>query len=174
MENTIFSNLGMHVTNLSRQFPNTLPMLSKKVHAMTPFFNLQTYSDSNEANLLFDHGIINAHLCVNAETQIVHTEMDSSYTLITVPHQPDCNWQQKQTQFNFHIGCDERIIIRMTPGICFMFSGYLLSHNQEIPVKNKMAHEQCILINYATYANKRLFDNMLKSFKRQHKLIDTK
>ena len=112
---------------------------------MTPFFNLQRYSESNDANLLFDYSILNAHLCVNAETKITHTEMDSSYKLITYPDQPDCNWRQKETQFNFHIGSDERIIIRMTPGICFMFSGYLLSHNQEIPVKTKMANQHCIL-----------------------------
>ena len=171
MEEKISANLRMHIANLSCHYPNTLPMLSKKIQFITPYFNLNTYSQSKEANLLSKYGILNMHLCINAETTIPHTEMDSSYTLISVPPQPDCNWQKKDTQFNFHVGPNEKIIIKMKPGICFMFSGYLLTHNQEILDKSKEENQHCSFINYATYANKRLFDNMLKSFKRQHNLI---
>ena len=36
---------------------------------------------------LENNGFINSHLCVNAETEIEHTEHDSSYTVIAVPSQ---------------------------------------------------------------------------------------
>ena len=53
-------------------------MLSKKVDTIAPFFDLKSFSTSNDVRLLFDKGVINTHLCTNAATLNSHTEMDSS------------------------------------------------------------------------------------------------
>ena len=42
-------------------------------------------SEQKDEIYLQKHGILNAHLCLNAQTRVKHTESDSSYTIISVP-----------------------------------------------------------------------------------------
>ena len=51
---------------------------------MQNHFDLADKSKNDEIKLQ-KCGIINAHLCVNVETKLSHTENDSSYTTICVP-----------------------------------------------------------------------------------------
>ena len=106
-------------------------------------------------------GIINSHLCVNARTTISHTEMDSSYTIISVPIQPSLKYKEVGTKFNFNIDPNKRVVINMVENTLILFSGFMLSHNQS---NNNVSINKSISINVETYANKRLFENMWKSF----------
>ena len=51
---------------------------------------LQIHFDLFDANNIDEKhlqkkGILNAHLCINAQTKMKHTECDASYTTISVP-----------------------------------------------------------------------------------------
>ena len=48
---------------------------------MIDIFPEKRYNDRPLEN----KGFINSHLCIDAQTEIPHTEHDSSYTIITVP-----------------------------------------------------------------------------------------
>ena len=168
VENTelkLFKHLDGQIKNLSRYIPNTIKMMSLKISCMRYYFGDEKKRTKNVVKSLFDRGIVNAHLCVNAATGVSHTEMDGSYTLISVPMQPNDNWKKMQTKFHFNIKENESIVIPMTEMVCFLFSGFMLSHNQVINDKPEST-ENDFFLNIATYANKRLCDNMFKSFKR--------
>ena len=71
----IFSVFGVLRQNIS-------PNISKlQIH-----FDLLAKERTDEYSLQ-KYGILNAHLCLNAQTRVKHTECDSSYTIISVPHQ---------------------------------------------------------------------------------------
>ena len=106
--------------------------------------------------------MINCHVCINAMTNDLHTEMDSSYTLICVPKQLDENYKRLETNFLFQINDEKTIRIPMNERMVFMYSGYMLSHHQVLE-KNQ---SDTTFINLATYGNKRLFHNMMSSFRR--------
>ena len=65
---------------------------------MQNHFDLADKSKNDEIKLQ-KHGILNAHLCVNAETKLSHTECDCSYTTICVPpyHIYDSVWYLQQS-----------------------------------------------------------------------------
>ena len=94
MEGKLFHHLNKQIKNLSTKLPNTIEMISTKISSMKHYFDLKSKSDVSAVKLLFDKGIINAHLCKNAETEISHTENDGSYTVISVPIQPHSDWKK--------------------------------------------------------------------------------
>ena len=165
MELKLFHHLNRQIKNLCTRLPNTIDIISSKISCMKHYFDLDSKTGDSVVKYLFDYGIINAHLCKNAETGINHTENDGSYTIISVPVQPHKQWKRVRTEFHFNIQPNDIIAIPMVECVSFMFSGYMLSHNQIIRNKDKVPKD-IFLINIATYANKRLCDNMLKSFKR--------
>ena len=82
----IFSTFGVLRQNIS-------PNISKlQIH-----FDLFAKESTDEYSLQ-KYGILNAHLCLNAQTRVKHTECDSSYTIISVPPQE----QQKTTKGNYN------------------------------------------------------------------------
>ena len=143
--------------------------MSFNIHKLQYYFDLKNNKSCHEVDQCFKNGIVNSHLCVNAFTAQRHTELDSSYTLISVPNQLDPEWNKVCTKFHFHIQPNKQIIIPMKEKVCFVFSGYMLTHNQSnnVQVEN---NDDIQFINIATYSNKRLFDNMKKSLKRTLKL----
>ena len=99
----------------------------------------------------------------------MHTEADSTMTVIGVPSQPDPHYGTLNPHFCFKVTKSETIIIRMKQHVTFSFLGYMLNHRQVI---NNNANEH-VFINIASYGNKRLFHNMLKSIRRNMGIIDT-
>ena len=51
----------------------------------------------------------------------------------------------------------------MKEGTCFTYSGYLLTHRQQIQNPSNEANP---FVNIVSYNSKRLFENMLQSFRR--------
>ena len=169
IERKMYQHMMWQINNLSRFVPRIISLMSHNLLNLQHYFEFVHNKSCDEVHKCFQNGIINSHLCVNAFTSQLHTEMDGSYTLITVPKQPDKEWQKVGTQFQFHISADNKFLIPMHENVCFLFSGYMLTHNQKNNIRlNEKGNIQ--FVNIATYANKRLFDNMKKSFKRRYGL----
>ena len=119
---------------------------------------------------LENNGYINSHLCINAETEIAHTEHDSSYTIITVPQQcrisRSTNGKYSLARFEFVINSYTTIVIGMYPGVTFSYSGYMLTHRQQL---NKSRNDNNMFVNVVSYNSKRLFSNLMESFRREIK-----
>jgi len=115
---------------------------------------------------LFKNGYVNSHLCLNAETREFHTECDSSYTIISVPSQ--LSRSNEKGEFNkghFEMKINEKkiLVIPMSVGTTFTYSGFMLSHRQQIYRGNNSVRP---FVNIVSYNSKRLFNNMMESFRR--------
>ena len=97
----------------------------------------------------------------------MHTEADSTMTVISVPFQPDPNYGMLNPQFYFEVTNTKTIVIKMKEYLTFSFLGYMLNHQQVI---NNNVNKNTF-INIASYGNKRLFHNILKSIKRNLGII---
>jgi len=112
------------------------------------------------------NGFINSHLCVNAQTAFQHTEPDSSYTIITVPKQSKRTSKSRFEnvgKFELIINDGKTIVIPMKIGTIFTYSAYMLTHRQQIAHENSDNDQ---LMNIVSYNSKRLFSNMMESFRR--------
>lgn len=128
--------------------------------------NIPTHKEEiRNNNHLIKHGFLNSNICLNAQTNIPHTENDTSYTIISVPNQTHFSnkKQQQKTSFEFHINEQKVIVIPMTIGTIFCYSGHLLTHCQQI--KN-LSNENNPFVNIVSYNSKRLLSHILKSIKR--------
>ena len=114
---------------------------------------------------LENNRFINSHLCINASTKIEHTEHDSSYTIIVVPNQEACfksNGSNSRAGFELIINKSTTILINMYPGVLFTYSGYMLIHQQQLNSNIKDAE---MVVNIVSYNSKRLFCNVMESFR---------
>ena len=169
IEASVMELLLQKCTILSRILPGFLNIVSTKIKNMIPLINVSDEDDCFYSNLLQKNGIMNVHVCINAQTKIMHTEADSTMTVIGVPFQPDPNYGMLNPQFYFNVTKTETIVINMKEYSTFSFLGYMLNHQQVMsnnPNKN-------IFINIASYGNKRLFHNILKSIKRNLGIIES-
>ena len=116
--------------------------------------------------MLVDQGFVNYNLCLNAQTEKKHTECDASYTVIAVPSQlGKVHSKEKKNKGRFELNLDENktFIIPMEIGTSFVYSGYLLTHHQQI---HNLSYDTNPFVNIVSYNSKRLFENMLQSFRR--------
>ena len=117
-------------------------------------------------NHLLKNGFINSFLCINACTGNYHTEMDSSYTILCVPKQKqEVSKNQKKNigQFELFMNDNKIMIIPMKIGTIITYSGYMVTHRQQV---RNLCHESHPFINLAKYNSRRLFAHMLESFRR--------
>ena len=163
IEKAIYGHLNKSILYLSRNLPNLKTMLSPDLTKVSFEFELLNKFDSDETQKMFDIGMLNGHVCVNARTGQAHTECDSSYTTISVPSQLDDNYVKLNPTFHFVLNNSTKLILPMKSNVSFTYSGWLLSHHQ---VLDSIDKSKGVFINLATYGNKRLFDNMMKSFRR--------
>ena len=147
-------------------------LLSPIKKSISPLVNkLQTHLDvfpdkDKDDRKLADNGFISYNLCLNAQTEEKHTECDASYTIISVPNQlPRKTNKGKRNVGRFELIINEncRMVIPMDIGISFTYSGYLLTHRQQVHNESQDEHP---LVNVVSYNSKRLFENMLQSFRR--------
>ena len=169
IETSALKLLGQKCEILSCVLPGFVNIVSTKIKHMTPLINVNKQVDCLTAKELQENGIMNVHLCINAETNTLHTEADSTMTIIGVPSQPDPKYGTLNQHFCFAVTKSETIIIPMKQHLTFSFLGYMLNHRQIIE-NDQNDH---VFINIASYGNKRLFHNMLKSIKRNMEIIKT-
>lgn len=165
MENRVYKILEHSLQCFNNQFPPLENKLSPKISTMQAYMDI--YPEREYANKhLEKNGFINSHLCVNAQTTIEHTEPDSSYTIITVPKQNKTNSNSRFEnvgKFELIINDEKTIVIPMKIGTVFTYSAYMLTHRQQIAHENS---DNDPLINIVSYNSKRLFSNMMESFRR--------
>ena len=66
-------------------------------------------------------------------------------------------------QIMMYLNDNNIVEVKMHEGVVMIYSGYTLNHHQML---NKDNINNCTFVNLASYGNKRLFQNMLKSFER--------
>ena len=101
-------------------------------------------------------GILPAFVNVDASTKILHTERDTTYTIISVPK------QEKKTHginFQFSLTKSASLFLNMPALTTFAYSAFFLTHRQN----HDSGHNN---INISSYGNQRLFFNARKSIKR--------
>ena len=116
--------------------------------------------------LLPSNGFMNYNLCLNAETKLPHTECDSSYTLICVPNQKLNNHvpgNKNNACFQLVVNSKTTISVPLTVGTILTYSGYLLTHRQQILNRDSNLNP---FVNIVSYNSKRMFENMMESFRR--------
>ena len=168
VEKKVFEILEQGVTCINNRFVPLRQKLSPKVAVLQLHMDInpEKISKGYQSRYLENNGFINSHLCIDAETEVEHTEHDSSYTLIAVPCQSghssnkinlDC------AKFEIFFNTTNIFVIDMQPGTVFTYSGYMMTHRQQL---RKRAKKGDPFINIVTYNSKRLFGNMMESFRR--------
>ena len=169
LETKVYNLLEHSVTLMNNQFLPLRQKFSPKVAVMQNLLDINP-EKKNKDRHLEKNGFINSHLCINAETEIAHTEHDSSYTIITVPPQSEnsksTNGKYSLARFELVINSYTTIVIGMYPGVIFSYSGYMLTHRQQL---NKSRKKNEMFVNIVSYNSKRLFSNLMESFRREIK-----
>ena len=109
-------------------------------------------------------GCWNSSICVNAETQILHSEEDCTYTIIYAPRQKGI---MTTYEFNFNFNDRHNLSLSLNSGVSFMFSGLCLKHKQ---CKFNL-HDNELFYNFSSYGNKRLLNHLKQTLDR---IINTK
>ena len=173
----------MHITEVQKLEEKIYNLLYSSLlminNRFTPFRNkyspkvaiIQSNVDYHPGNSQLEDavetkGYLNCHLCFNAQTQMYHTEPDASYTVIAVPNEiPPIGYNGKRVKAQFEFMIDESniLVLPMHPGLIIMYSGYMLTHRQQI-----LNCEDCSypFTNIVSYNSKRLFSNLMESFRR--------
>ena len=118
-------------------------------------------------------GILNAHLCLNAQTRMKHTKCDASYTTISVPpHEKEktITGMYNKAEFEFNISDCEAIVIPLEIGTTLVYSGFMLTHRQQIRRLNDNVKP---FVNIVSYNSQKMFNHLMESFRREIK-IDSK
>ena len=105
-----------------------------------------------------------SQICINAMTKLFHTELDSTYTVISVPH------QKKDTclpSFQFKIKEDTILEVPLQEGTTIIFSAYMLTHRQNLVIDESLKN-MYPFFNVASFGNMRLFTHMRKTIQRLH------
>ena len=149
------------VNNFATVIPTIRSVISPVIETT---FELQK-DDTNinlKEGLASKDGCWQTSLCVNAATDIFHTEQDCTYTLISIPKQEMINDTNNRYDFIFKINAIQHISIKLIPGVSFIFSGTYLTHRQNMS-SGKSNGEPTNFFNIASYGNKRLFTHIRKT-----------
>ncbi len=112
--------------------------------------------DTHSQNLM-DYGYVNTHLFFNVQTKLEHRECNSSYTIITVPNQEKIVSKEGNVNngmFQFKINHVVTLVVKINIGVYFCYTGFLLTHHQQIIRESKDVPE---FTNIVTYNSKPLF-----------------
>jgi hypothetical protein len=103
------------------------------------------------------------YLNVNGGTSKAHQELDSTYTMISVPAQ-QIEWDVSVSllQFHFKLSKGENTSIPLAPGSHLFFNAFLLSHFQEC----KPSPKENLMYNVSAYGNRQLVNNLQTSLTR--------
>ena len=165
----VYDILDLSVTLLNNRFIPLWQKFPPKVLVIQILLDIYPEKKYEEWHLE-NNGFINSHLYINTQTEIAHTEHDSSYTIITVPPQKktslETNGKYCLARFELVINSYTTIVIGMYPGVMFLYSGYMLTHRQQL---NKHRSNNEIFTNIVSYNSKRLFSNLMEIFRREIK-----
>ena len=165
IDENICSFMESSIDSIHTSFAPLQKSISPLIEKLQPHLDIFPDKMKNERKLV-DQGFVNYNLCLNAQTEQRHTECDALYTVITVPNQLQKVVGKKKKNkgiFELNLNVTNTLIIPMNVGTSFVYSGFLLTHHQQIQNLNEDTHP---LVNIVSYNSKRLFENMLQSFRR--------
>ena len=172
LKKKIFEFTRTSITSVFSTFNSLQQNISPQVSKLQIHFDLFE-TEKRDETYLQKNGILNAHLCFNAQTRVKHTESDSSYTIISVPDQQKqatltgfCN----KAEFEFNVTEHEAIVIPLQVGVTLVYSGFMLTHCQQIRQLNEDVRP---FINVVSYNSQKMFNHLMESFRREIK-INTK
>ena len=102
-------------------------------------------------------------LNVNGSTTQFHSEVDCTYTLMTVPQQT-FNFKQNienLPSFLFQFTTAHHAMIELIEDVSIVYNGRFLIHRQHF-IKEAMEQEQ--FYNISCYGNNKLFNHLRKTF----------
>ena len=99
-----------------------------------------------------------------------HTECDCSYTTISVPpHEVEITKTgiYNKAEFEFNISDSEAIVDPLDIGTTLVYSGFMLTHRQQIRRTNENVKP---FVNIVSYNSQKIFNHLMESFRREIKL----
>merc|ERR1711915_236127 len=165
IEENILKFMESRISIFNKIFPPLRRSISPWINKLYVHLDVFPEKESKDKKLA-DSGFITYNLCLNAQTAEKHTECDASYTIIAVPNQINkAIYERKKNdaKFELNLSDDSTMIIPMNIASLFTYSGFLVTHRQQI---HNPSDEVVPFVNVVSYNSKRLFENMLQSFRR--------
>ena len=172
MRKFFFDFLHESISQIFLRFDAFQRNISPNISKLQIHFDLFDKKDEIEIELQ-KKGILNAHLCLNAQTKLKHTECNSSYNTICVPpHEREKTekGEYNKAEFEFNIRDDEVVVLPLEMGTTLVYSGFMLTHRQQIRRLNENALP---FVNIVSYNSQKMFNHLMESFRREIK-IDSK
>ena len=169
LKRKIFGFSRKSVDHIFNTFGAIQSKYSPNISQLQIHFDLYDTQQTDELYLQ-KHGILNAHLCLNAQTRMKHTECDCSYTTISVPpHEIEKtkNGIYNKAEFELNISDSEAIVIPLDIGTTLVYSGFMLTHRQQI---RKLKDDVKPFVNIVSYNSQKMFNHLMESFRREIKL----
>ena len=94
---------------------------------------------------------------------IPHTQ---SFVFPPQPKSSTASGENNLAEFEINMNENEAFILPLDPGTTFVYSGYLLTHRQQIRKRNDDAKP---FINIVSYSSQKLFRHLMQSFRREVK-----
>ena len=157
--------MDISIESMNTYFAPLRNSISPLVSKLQVHIDAFTEKDKKDRKIA-EYGFLNFNLCLNAQTAEKHTECDASYTIISVPAQLEKKVnlvRRNKGKFELNINEELTFVIPMDIGTCFIYSGFLLTHRQQIYMLTDQANP---FVNIVSYNSKRLFENILQSFRR--------
>ena len=158
----IIPKLLITTTTIGAAMSRILKEMSSKHNTYHKFRNVQNYMSSQ--------------MNVNVTTQIPHTELDVSSTIIHVPAQ---KYQQNDYGFEVKFNHFLSFVVKLIPGTTIIYSPLMITHRQTqtsgtetimtrktFPKKSKKMRESVDFINISTYFNSKLYNHIQCLLKR--------
>ena len=140
--------------------------ISPHVAKLQPHFDFNDKTKEDEYQLQ-NKGILNVHICHNAQTEMKHTECDCSYTIISVPDQEKKTHEKGKmnvAKFEFNLTDEKALVVPLEFNTILVYSGFLLTHRQQIHNLNDTVDP---FVNVVSYNSSKLFKHLMQSFRRE-------
>ena len=107
--------------------------------------------------------VCSSQICIDSTIELMHTESNTSYTLISVPKESIDIMNQCNHNYVFLFALNEKYdsVIPVLSNISFIFSRFLLTHWQHCVFHND---KNILFYNFASYANTCLFTHVQATF----------
>ena len=153
IEETYYNIMEDAINNINNSCGTFAATLSPNVATIQMHLNVFENRDKDDIKLA-SNGFMNYNLCLNAETEQPHTECDCSYTIIAVPNQMlkyKLKTKKNSSSFQLIINPDCTVVLPMTIGTMFTYSGYLITHHQQVRYKD---FNEKPFVNIVSYGSK--------------------
>ena len=166
LKSKMYDVLYCSVSHIFSTFNKLQDTISPHIVKLQHHFDLHDKDKGTEYELQ-KRGILNVHICHNAQTKMKHTECDASYTIISIPeHDQNFNsvGRQNKAHFEFNIADDKTLVVPLQSSTILVYSGFLITHRQQI---RKLNDDVDPFVNVVSYNSEKLFRHLMESFRRE-------